>query len=561
MLIVADNARDAGQVRPLLPGAPGCLAVVTSRSRLAGLITADGARCIDLDVLTVGECHELLAARVGARRVAGEPWAVAEIIDRCGQLPLALAIVAARAAAHPDFTLAALAAELRDSAHGRLDALDGGEPATGVRAVFSWSYQQLDDAAARLFRLLGLHSGPDITVAAAASLAGRPARQTRQALALLADLHLIAEHTPGRYALHDLLREFAAELARTLDPQAERQLATGRVLDHYLRTAHEATLLLSYEPIHGPVTLPGPCPGAEPELLADAVAAQAWFTAERPVLLAAISHAAATGWDVHAWQLSWAVRDYLARHGYFQDLLATQQTALESARRLGDRRAEARARSGLGSACGWLGRHDEATGHLRHALELFAGLGDMVNQAEIYLDLGWVLSNQGRDAGALGHAERALALFRAAGDRNGEASTLNNIGWAHAQGGDYRRAVAYCEQSIALHQELGDRLSEARAVDSLGFALLHLGRPREAVACYQRAIDLNRQQGDPLSEACALDVLGDTYQATGQRAAARAAWQQAVDIFGQLAQPEKSGPVLAKIRALDRGGQRVARPL
>ena len=218
VLVLLDNASDAGQVRPLLPGAPGCVAVVTSRDQLAGLVTTAGAHPMTLDLPSADEARELLERRLGAARVAAESAAADEIIALCARLPLALAIVATRAATQPGLPLATLAAELRAAAGGLAEFTDP-DLASDVRAVFSWSYRQLSPAAARLFRLLGMHPGPDIGLPAAASLAGQPAAEVRPLLTELARAHLI-ERAAGRYAFHDLLRAYAAELALALDPDA-----------------------------------------------------------------------------------------------------------------------------------------------------------------------------------------------------------------------------------------------------------------------------------------------------------------------------------------------------
>jgi hypothetical protein len=239
VLVVLDNARNAEQVRPLLPGSPGCLAVVTSRDQLAGLVATVGARPLALDLLTAADARELLVRRLGADRAAGEPAAVEAIVAACARLPLALTITAARAATGPGFPLAAVAAELHESGSA-LDPFGGGDLATDVRAVFSWSYHALSAGAARLFRLLGLHPGAGIPVAAAASLAGISPGPARTLLAELTRVHLLAEHVPGRYALHDLLRAYACELACAQDSESDRQAAVRRVLDHYLHTAHSA---------------------------------------------------------------------------------------------------------------------------------------------------------------------------------------------------------------------------------------------------------------------------------------------------------------------------------
>lgn len=336
MLILLDNARDADQVRPLLPGAAGCLVVVTSRDLLSGLVVAEGAHPLVLDLLTTDEAHQLLERRLGPARVAAEPEAVDDIVGACARLPLALAIVAARAVAHPAFPLSALAGALRQ-ARGGLDIFAHGDPATDVRAVFSWSYHTLGPTAARLFRLLGVHPGPDITIPAAASLAGVTPREVAASMGELTRANLLTEHTAGRFAFHDLLRAYATELAHDVEPQAERRAAAQRALDHYLRTAYAADQLLN--PERGPITLPPAGPGVTPEEHADRGQAMAWFGAEHRVLLAAADRAAATGLDIHAWQLPWVLADFFNLRGHSHDLAATQHAALEAARRLADREA------------------------------------------------------------------------------------------------------------------------------------------------------------------------------------------------------------------------------
>jgi hypothetical protein len=266
MLVLLDNARDADQVAPLLPGAPGCLVLVTSRNQLPGLVAAAGAHPVALDLLSRDEAVQLLARRLSHDRVTAEPHATQELVTRCAGLPLALAIVAARAATHPEFPLAALADQLHEARDG-LDGFDGGDTATDARAVFSCSYHSLGTPAARLFRLLGLHPGPDVTAGAAASLAGHPVAQVRPLLAELARAHLVVEHAPSRYAFHDLLRAYAGELAHTQDTGTDRRAATHRMLDHYLHTAHGADLLLYG---HSETITPDPAqPGVSAERLSD----------------------------------------------------------------------------------------------------------------------------------------------------------------------------------------------------------------------------------------------------------------------------------------------------
>jgi DNA-binding SARP family transcriptional activator len=338
VVVLLDNARDTTQVRPLLPGTAGCLVIVTSRNQLAGLVVAEGAELLTLGRLPGVEAWQLLAGRVGDHRLASEPGPVQEIIARCAGLPLALAIVGARAAAHPGFALAELADELAGVDDG-LDAFDGADPVTGLRAVFSWSYRTLAPPAARLFRVLGLHPGPDLSGPAVASLAGIPAARAGRLLADLTRAHLLSEHRPGRYTLHDLLRTYASELVRALDPPERRSAARHRLLDHYLHTAHAAARLLI--PGRGPLQLEPAGAGVTPENLTSERQAWAWFAREHQALLAAIDHAADHGFDTHAWQLAWAVEDFLDRQGHWRDLAAAERLVLGAVTQLGDRGAQA----------------------------------------------------------------------------------------------------------------------------------------------------------------------------------------------------------------------------
>jgi tetratricopeptide (TPR) repeat protein len=527
MLVVLDNAADEEQVRPLLPGSPGCLAVVTSRRQLTGLAAAEGAALMTLDYLPEAEARQLLAARLGAGRVAAEPAAADELVRLCGGLPLALAIAAARAAVRPHFLLATLAAELADSA-GRLDALDVGDPATSVRAVLSWSTTQLGEEAARMFRLLGLHPGPDITVPAAASLAATAERDTRRLLGHLTRAHLIAELVPGRYSFHDLLHAYAAEQACANDTHDERDAAVGRVLDHYLDTALGAARLLN--PAREPVPLAPPRPGAMGGQLVDHAHAKAWFEAEHEVLLAAITLAARFGFDTHAWKLAWAMADFLYRGGHWQQWAATHRTALAAATRLGDTAAQALCGRILANACTELGDHDQARGYFASSLRLYQRLGDRLGEARIQHNLAVLTDREGRYADALGHAEQALLLYQAIGDKAGQASTLNLIGWYHDLLGDYQQARAFCRRSLDLCTETGYRTLEADVWDSLGHVEHHLGNLVAAATCCQRAVSIYRETGARFNEADTLNYLGDTRHAAGELAQARAAWRQALAI-------------------------------
>jgi DNA-binding SARP family transcriptional activator/tetratricopeptide (TPR) repeat protein len=538
VLMVVDNARDADQVRPLLPGTPGSLVLVTSRAELASLVVADGAAQISLDVLSLAEARQLLAGRLGKARIAAEAAAADALIGLCAALPLALAITAARAVAHPDFSLAALAAELAD-ARGRLDALSTGEQATDVRAVLSWSYQNLAGPPARLFRLLGLHPGPDITAPAAASLAGAPLPATRRLLRELTHCHLLAEPVPGRYAFHDLLRAYATERATATDPATTRHAATTRTLDHYLHTAHTAATLINGA--RGSLDLGPPAAGAAPEHIQDHEQAMAWFAAEHAVLPAIARKAAAEGFDAAAWQLGWTLTDYLMWQGQLHDLVAIQQAGLAAAERLGDIAAQATVLRSLGLACYCLRAWDDARTHLTRALRLYVGLGDVTGQARVHIHLGRATDRLGHHREAIGHARQALALFEQVGDRQGQARALNNVGWYHALLGDYHQALVHSGQALGLQRELGDRCAEVSTLDTLGYSHHHLGQHAEATICYQQAVSLCAEIGDRTGQAEALTHLGDARSAAGSRQAAVAVWRQALRILDELQHPDAAG--------------------
>lgn len=538
MLLLLDNARDAEQVRPLLPGTPGCPVLVTSRADLTGLLTAHGAQPLTLDLLTGDEARDLLAYRLGADRLHREPEAVHDIVTGAARLPLALAIVAARAAKHPSFALSAIAKELTE-----FDVFDGGTPGSDVRAAFAASYRTLGPDAAAVFRLLGLHPGPDVTAAATASLVGLPPRVARRALAELARAHLVAEHRPGRYASHDLLRGYAAELAGEYHDDTERRAAQHRMHDHYLHTAWTADRLLI--PQRDPIEPAPPRPGVTPEPLPDQDAALAWFRAEKPVLVELIRRMPA-GSDTHAWQLAWSLATFLDRQGHWADFVTSHQVALDAARRLADGVALGHTHRNLARAYVRLGRREEARDHLERALDCFRTEGDRIGEAHVRGNLSWLLEQQSRPADALVHAQQALRLYRIAGDKAMQANALNTVGWLHALLGEYAAAQEHCEQALALLQPLRDRFGEAVTWDSLGYVHQHQGDLVRATAAYRRAVEIFREVGDRPYEAGTLDRLGDAHRAAGEPEAARQAWRQALAIFDDIDHPGADG-VRAKL--------------
>ncbi|MFB9877566.1 tetratricopeptide repeat protein [Planobispora siamensis] len=529
VLVILDNARDAEQIRPLLPGAPGCLALITSRNRLTGLVAAEGALPLSLDVPSPQEARQLLTRRLGGERVTAEPGAVDEIITRCARLPLALAIVAARAAEHPAFPLATFAGELREE-RSRLDALSAGDDTTAVRAVLSWSYRTLTPAAARLFRLLGQVTGPDISMAAAASLAGLAVPAVRGLLAELSAASLVTEYRPGRFVCHDLLRAYSAELTRR-DDDLTREAAVRRLFDHYLHTAHAAAVLLN--PHRNHVEVAAAAPQVTLGEVPDRDRAMCWFTAEHHNLLAAVQRAGDTGCDVHAWKLAWNMAEFLQWRGHWSDRASVQLAALAATRRLGDRPGQVKVLRGLGTTYAQLGRFDEALTYLREALELVAERDDD-SRANIHMGLALALETKGDYRAALEHGFQALSFFQAAQYTTGQANALNMIGWCHSRLGDHADALAVGERSLALQRRIGSAYGQACTLDSIGYAHHHLGRLDRAADCYRQALALFRELGERSMQAAILTHLGETHAAAGDHDEARDCWRSALTIMEQL---------------------------
>lgn len=557
MLVVLDNASDVAQVRPLLPASPHSLVLVTSRRELTALAASEGARLLSLDVLTDREAEELLTARLGPDRTARDPQAVRDLARLCARLPLALSVVVARAAAQPRLPLAALTEELAEI-QTRLDALDAGDPTANVRTVISLSYEHLSEPAARMFRLLGLHPGPDITAAAGASLAAITPAQARTALRELARASLITEHVPGRYAFHDLLRSYAVEQALNVIPEAERTVATLRTLDHYLQSAHAARVLLY--PGHDTIGLAPSLPGVRPESFATRQAALEWLDGEYAVLLKEIELSVLEKMDDYAWRFPIVLWTYYYVCGHWHDGVATQHVAVEAARRRGERNGYARAMRGLGGALAQLGEYAEARGWLRRARELFEEIGDAVGLARTHLILGQSYEHEGRYLESLQAMDLALELSSAAGYGAGEtggadmrlvrAAALNNSAWCRVHLGELEQARDRCLEAIELCRALGFAPGEAGTWDTLGYVYQHLGSYGEAVRCFSQALDLGAAMGNRLLLANTLGHLAETHQAAGSVAEARAAWLRALDMYDDLRHRD-GDKVRTKIRELD----------
>ncbi len=573
MLIILDNAGSVDQVRPLIPGSPSCTVIVTSRDTLRGLVARDGAKRLDLDLLSLDDAVGLLRALIGAA-VDGDPNAAARLARQCCRLPLALRVAAELAASRPAAHLAELTVELADQQQ-RLDLLDPGDDSrTAVRAVFSWSCRNLDASTARTFCLLSLHPGPDFEAYAAAALTNRTLGQVRRAIDVLARAHLIQPAGESRYAMHDLLRAYARELAVSQHSEQDRRAALTRLFDYYLHAAAAMTNTL----FPADRDLPSgsfPPPASFPSA-ADPAEARAYLDRERPNLAAVVAHTAEHGWPGHARRLAFTLHPYVAFE-YAFEALTIQGHALRAARAAGDQSAEAEALCSLGAIDFWQGRQQDAVNRLHRALALFRQGGNRGAEAEVLSDLGIVGLQQGSYQDAAGHLQQALARYRETGNRSAEARVLSNLGRAAQRLGDYPQAVTHYNQALAMSRETGDRIGEAytlirlsvidlqeirypravvrldqalalfrvtrhgageaQALSSLGQVSLRQGRHRQATDCFQQAVTLFQKMGDLADEAEALNGLGEVLLAQDDGGQARTVFGRALDLARQAEVP------------------------
>ncbi len=528
MLVVLDNAADAEQVRPLLPGTDSCAVLVTSRDALAGLVVVHGARRLDLDLLPTPDAVALLRRLVGPR-VETESDAATALAGQCARLPLALRVAGELAAARPATRLADIVIELGDLQR-RLDRLDaGGDPRASVTTVFSWSYRHLRPDAARVFRLVGLHPGPDVDAHAAAALADRDLDETRRDLEVLARAHLVHATGTDRYGMHDLLRGYATGLAGAAEFSDESRAARGRLFDYYLGTAAAAMDVLY--PAEAGQRPQVPAPATPVPVLANPAAARAWLDGERPCLVAVARYAGGgAGWPAHALQLSATLFRHLDG-GHYADGLVIHGQAGQAARRTGDRTGEAQALLGLGAVQGQVGQYDVAAEHLRRALLLAREAVDPVSQGRALTSLGNLERRLGRHRPAAEYHERALALFQAAGDRIGEARTLTNLGIVYRRLGRYGPAAAHQRRALALFRRAGDHCGEAWALANLGMVQARLGRHRSAIEHYAAALALFQRVGDRCGEAWTLDSLGVVHTGLCRPEQAAEYHRQALSLF------------------------------
>jgi transcriptional regulator with XRE-family HTH domain/tetratricopeptide (TPR) repeat protein len=491
VLVVLDNAASAAQARPLLPGVAGCLVVVTSRDRLSGLVASHGAHRISLDMLTPPEARELLVAVLGADRVAADTDALDALARCCGYLPLALRIAAAHLLDQPGRPVADLVAELdRD----RLSTLEvAGDEQNAVRAAFDLSYAALPAEARRVFRLLGLVPGPDVTVEAVAALAGIPQRPAQRLLDGLAASHLVLEHTAGRYALHDLLRQYAADRVVAEDGQEARDMALGRLFDWYVASTGRTADLLYGEMLR--LDLPAN-PQRAARLSTDGTdGATAWLRAEQANLIAAIRHTASVGPHRVAWLLADALRGFFYRGRATVHWLDVASAGLAAAEAEGDGRAMAAMHLNLGSANFCLERWDLAVHHLALSRDLAQQAGWEGAAARIATNLAILHCELGEPRAALAEMDALLGKAERTANPHAVASLLGNIGWIHRESGLAASAGRHLHRALTLHRELGHDGRAGIDLENLGVVCHDLGRLNEACEHLTAALAIHVQMG------------------------------------------------------------------
>ncbi|MFC5183828.1 tetratricopeptide repeat protein [Actinomadura harenae] len=531
LLVVIDNAASTAAVRPLLPASSGCFAMITSRSRLAGLVTREGATRVTLDILTPEGAVELLGQVIGPNRVEAEPEAALRMADLCGYLPLALRVVAEHAASRPALSLTGLVEELTDERH-RLDALaEREDELSDVRTVFSWSYQALDSDLKQTFRLLGLHPGPEFGIGAAAALTATDERTTARRLRELTSAHLLQEPKDGRFRLHDLLRAYALECTKAEDPQHARTRAVRQLLSWYLHTTdrgRKAILPHSHE-----VSLV-PAEKLSLPRFPDATQAMGWFEQERQNLLAAIRQAFELGQYDIAWKLPVVADGFFELGSHWTEWKKVHQLGLEAAQALGDALGEASNLFCLGDAAWRGGRHEEAIENYNRTLDIARGLGDTWLEGFTLRGLGLIREEQGDFDAANALVLNALDVFRDAGWRRGEGMALLSLSRSALAAGDIEPAITLGEQATEIFEALPDEWSTAWTALSLGPALRQLGRAAEAEVRLSQAVETFARFTDRQSEAMAWEALAEVFEEMRNRTDARRSWTRAAQLYELL---------------------------
>lgn len=571
VLVLLDNARDAAQVRPLLPGTEGCAALVTSRVRMVDLA---GAHLVDLDVMSPEEALALFTKIVGEERVASERKAALDVVAACGFLPLAIRIAASRLAARRTWTVSVLAAKLADERR-RLDELQAGDLA--VKATFELGYGQLEPAQARAFRLLGLADGPDVSLAAAAAVLDLPPEETEDLLESLVDTSLLESAAPGRYRFHDLVRLYARACAERDEwPPSERGAALSRLLDFYLATAAGVYAIEHPRDRLVDDLEPTSYPGLG---FAEGAAALDWLYTEAGPLLACVRQAAGTERLRRAVDLLWAAKDLTESGADSHQYETAARATCDATRDMGDARAEGRARTVLSDVLLVSGRIRQAEDEARVAMELAGAAGDATAVSWVANNRGLVCLHESRFGDGKVFFDQALEGLRAAGNRPFEATALGNLSRAYLGMGDTDKAVEIARRGLAAHSEIGRSVRLANSHFALGVALTQAGRHAEALTEFADALRIfneHRQRlwegvtnfriaqvhlaaGRPAQAAqhaelaltlgCiggdrmrgnVLTLLGRALSALAQADRARACWQDALTLYEQSGAPESA---------------------
>ena len=530
LLLILDDAVGSEQLLPLLPGTGGNLVLVTSRRHLSAL---EDATAISLDTLPAGEAAGLLIRLAGRPQLSAADLGVEQIIRLCGYLPLAIGMVARQLRHHPAWTAAGRAADLA-AAVDRLELM--ATENLSVAAAFDLSYTGLGPELQRLFRRLGLHPGAEVDGYAAAALDGTGLAVARRRLEALYDQYLLTEPAPGRYRMHDLIREHARILAGRLDPDRDRYQAVARLLDYYQHAAARADALIARQTRPGGAAAEGAVPAVVPGL-ADREQALAWARAERASLLACLDHAAATGQHARITALTAGLAGLLRSDGPWTEAITRHRAAIGATQHLGDRLAQAGALYDLGDVRQLTGDYLAAVQALEQALGIYRDLGDRLGQANALTRLGTVQRVTDNYPAAAQTQEQALAIYRDLGDRDGQAHALSELGTARQATGDYAAAVQALDQALGIYRDLGDRLGQAHALRFLGSVQLETDDYSAAAQALEQALAIFRDLGSPLGQANTLIFLGDVRRQTGEYPAAAQALEQALAIFRDLGSP------------------------
>ena len=548
ILIVLDDARDAAQVQPLLPGSASCAVLVTARGTLPELV---GSEVIDLDVLPRPEARALFGVVAGEERVAAEPAATEAVLKACAGLPLAIRIAGARLARRGGGTVRALAERLSDERR-RLDEFRMGNLA--VRASFEVSFTSLPGPVtpggldpARAFRLLGLWTGPSIGLPAAAGLLGEPELATADALYVLVDAHLLESPAPEQYRFHDLLRVYAADRALTGEAEADRREAITRVLTWYLYSAEAAGRMISRQRRQVPLD-PVP-PALHPLAFATLEEALTWCDHERLELMAATRLAAASGLHELAWKLPAAAMIFYSRRSHWADWVAAHEIGLASARAVADRLAEAWMLNNLGMAYG-VQRMAESVTYFEQALDLSRELGNGPAEAQAATNVANAYFRLGNYAEAQIAAERSIDIERRVGNRFGEGIGLGILGGACRELGEFGAAIEFLQQALAISRELGERDFEAETLTDLGEAYLGLGQLADATNCLEDSLAIRESIGDRHGQAATLRRLGQANWRAGNVRKARAQLAEAIALYDDLRDHAQAADVRAVLAAM-----------